>query len=225
MKKFKWMFLLVVFLFSFVSAAWGAPVCVPGTLADYFVPGFSCSIGDTLFSDFANLEIPGSATPIAPSGVMVNPLNDLNGPGFEFVVNKTAQAGEFFDVSIGYLVSNNTFSGVTLSMAGSSATGNGAVTTIEDIFYAGNLSATLILFAIEGDEFTFDQLTFAPVTSIGVIKDIGIDGGPGGTGQLVSATNQFTVEAPTAIPEPATILLVAAGLGYLGIRRRRFRLH
>jgi hypothetical protein len=232
MKMFKSMFLLVfllaVFLFSFSFAAQGAPICMPGTLDAYIGLGSTgCQIGTTQFSDFASLEIPSAATQIDPSAVLVSPVNDLNGPGLEFVLNQTADAGEFFDVRFGYNVSNNTFSGITLFLTGPFATGDGVVTTIEEIwpgapfdpFYINPASSTIIVFAIEGINDTFEQLTFPPVTSIGVIKDIGVDGGLTGTGTLLSATNQFTVSQP--IPEPATILLVAAGLGYLGIYRRR----
>lgn len=227
MKRFGLAFLLAFFLFSSVSAAWGA-LCLPGTLTEYIGLGSTgCEFGGILFSDFASLEIPFPATQIDPEKVIVNPLNNLNGPGleFEFLVDQTALAGEFFDVRIGYLVSNNTFSGITASMTGASATGDGAVTTIEDI-WPGEVfnpdssgTSTVILFAIDGEQYSFEQLTFASVDSIGVIKDIGVDGGLAGTGTLSSATNQFTVSQP--IPEPATVLLLATGLGCLGICRRR----
>jgi len=108
-----------------------------------------------------NLEIPGpSKHQSLHINVVVNPLNGLNGPGLEFVVNKTALAGQFFDVRIGYLVSNNTFSGITLSMTGSSATGDGAVTTIEEVWPDGpsilclQEVSNLIVFDIEADKDT-----------------------------------------------------------------------
>jgi hypothetical protein len=222
MKRFASMFLGAVFFLSFASAAWGAQ-CLPGTLYGYINFGSAgCTIGSTLFSDFASLGIPNGAVQIDPSAVDVIPLNGSNGPGLTFIVDTTASAGDFFDVMIGYLVSNSTFSGITLSMTGSSVTGDGSVTTIEDICLGGafggtcgGILSTLILFDIVGENDTVEQLTFPSVTSIGVIKDIGIDGGPSGTGSLQSVTNEFTVQ------EPATIMLVAAGLGYLGICRRR----
>ena len=226
MKGFGSTFLLAAFLLFSVSTASGAPVCVSDTLGGFIGLGSTgCDFGGVLFSDFASLEIPSSATQIDPGAVTVNPVNTPNGPGLEFVVDQTADAGESFDVRVGYLVSGNTFGGITLSMTGASAIGDGAVTTIEDIWpgafydpYASGASV-LILFAIDGDEDTYEQLSFAPVTNIGLIKDIGVDGGLQGAGGLYSATNQFTVETPVAIPESATILFLATGLGSLGIRR------
>jgi hypothetical protein len=208
--------------------------CSTGTLADYIALGSSgCDVDSVLFSDFTPLDVPAAAIQISPDDVTVNPLNALYGPGLEFVVDQIAGAGEFFDIRIGYLVSNGLFNGITLSMTGSSAVDDAAVTTIEDIWLGapfdpfGFGDSTLIVFEIEGDSDTFEQDIFSPVTSIGVIKDIGVDGGLFGQGSLYSASNQFSVEVQAA-PEPSTSLLVSIGFGCaallywsLGFRNRR----
>ncbi|MEJ7712716.1 MAG: PEP-CTERM sorting domain-containing protein [Pyrinomonadaceae bacterium] len=71
----------------------------------------------------------------------------------------------------------------------------------------------LILFQISDDAETMAQLTFPPVNRIGVVTDIAIDGGQNGSGSLGSVTAQFQSAQP--IPEPATIVLLASGLGGL----------
>ena len=219
--------LICVFLLAGTASA---DPCPTDTLPTYIGLGTGgCSIGPVQFSGFVSLPIPGFATQIQPADVQVVPINIGLNPGLEFQVNTSAGPGEFLDIVIGYLVSGPLLSQGMLSMTGAAATGDGAVTVIEDFCLGGTFDPdgptgctgttnNLILFAIEGDSLTTDQLLFAPVSQINVIKDIGVDGGLLGTATLASASNQYTI-----IPEPGTLALVGSGLAAAGLLRRRGR--
>ena len=66
-------------------------------------------------------------------------------------------------------------------------------------------------------------LTFAAQTSISVLKDIDVNGGPGGgsgdKAQINGVINQF---GPAVVPEPGTYLLSAIGLGLLFLGKRKY---
>ena len=83
---------------------------------------------------------------------------------------------------------------------------------------------TLIAFDIGVDAQLLDSTTFAPVSLLDVVNDIGVDGGLDGGASLTGASNRFTVaSASGAVPEPAAFLLVALGLLVLRFATRCHR--
>ena len=208
-----------------------ASSCLPDTLANYLALT-SCNIDSAEFSDFEPLAGQKFATAIDPALIQVTPLG---GPsvGFLFTVNQDAGAGDLFESIFSYTASVGTFSTAALSMAGATATGDGVVTTVEDVcvgsFFFPDLTGcpagdqrTNIVFAIDLDNDLDESAGFPPNTFLNVVNDLTIDGGILGTASVASFTNTFTVApAQTEVPEPATGLLLAAGLGAVWRRARR----
>jgi hypothetical protein len=182
-----------------------------------------CTVGGNQFANFTTLGVSTGATPISPNNITVNLLNGPSGPGLVFQLNLSAGPGQVFETLIAYQVTGAPLIGNTLSITGASATGDGAVTAVEDKCLNGTFGSgvsgctgtprTLIVFATEFDSLLSDQLTFGAVPRISVVTDIVIDGGPVGTAALSgSVTNQFRTGANQPVPEPATLLLFGSGL-------------
>lgn len=205
-----------------------AAACAPGSLQDYIDLGAGCTIGALTFSDFVELSPPAGATPISPTTITVTPLADSSNAGFVFGVGVVAVAGQFFDAFFGFLVTDSLV-GASLAMDGAAATGDGAVTVVEDLCAGGVFSglacsgdpSTMIVFAVEGDSQTTENSSFPSVALLGVLADIGVDGGVIGTGALETVTLRFETGVTTAVPEPPSfVLFAAAGIAAWFSRRR-----
>lgn len=209
-----------------------ATPCAMGSLTSYIDLGSTgCTVGDSLFSEFFTLALPTGATGVSTDDILVNPLTGLSIFGLEFQVNFSAGPGELVEALIAYQVTNTAFSAALLSMAGSAVDADGAVTAVEDLCLGGILffpgacfggiaANPLIVFDIGLDSETSAQLSFAPSGLIGVVLDIGVDGGLGGSGSLASATTQFETQS-LAVPEPPSAWLALAGICGLGLLRSR----
>jgi hypothetical protein len=222
---------LLVLLAVLSPTAASAGLCVPDSLAGYILlGGTGCTIGNALFSQFATFAPPGFATEIDADNIAVTPLDLASGPGLQFAVNATAGPGEVLQALFGYQASGMTFVGNRLSIAGTQVTPDGVVTVVENkclggVFDPDPTTCTetpdaLIVFDLGVDAELEALVAFGGVALIGVVNDVVIDGGLGGSAELASATNQFS-----AVPEPATGLLLAAGaaLGALRLRRPAWR--
>lgn len=208
---------LAVFTFGFIINADALP-CAPNNLSGYIGLGSAgCTIGHVLFSDFNSLDVLSGATQLDPSDIDISPLNVLSNPGFNFVLNMNAGLGESKEILIGYIVSGGVFTGNTLSMTGSTVSGDGAVTVIEDKCLEGDfgpdgvtgcngIPRNQIVFDIGIEADLFQKMSFGPVSRINVVNDIVADGGVGGASSLLSVTNQFN-----AVPEPSTLALILFG--------------
>jgi hypothetical protein len=224
--------LLVALLALTRTIAFAAPACLPGSLQDYINlgPG-GCSIGDAQFFDFVDLGPLSGATPVLPDAVAVIPFGGPYNAGFDFALGVAAGPGEFLESRFSYTLQTlfPMVGGASLGMAGSSATGDGVTTVVEDfclgeafIFdfcFAG--TSTLIVFDIGTDQSLSQQLGLPLLTTVGMMKDIAVDGGLSGSASVATVRNQFSL-----VPEPDSVLTM--GLGLLAIacfvaRRRRVR--
>ena len=235
MKKI--LFALVFALQSLVGATATAAPCTTSSLAAYVGLGASgCSIGSFLFSDFALLASPAGSIPFPSIGV--SPFSGTPGViGLDFRVGASAGPGVFFDNLISYRVTGlgASINGASLFITGSSSSGDGAVTAVENLCIAGlftgvdgvsgcsGMPRDLIVVDFGGSADPPVSLAFLSAAALAVVTDIGVDGGTDGTGALAFASNRFLVApAVGVVPEPSSVLLMAAGLfalfGYRWVR-------
>jgi hypothetical protein len=204
-----------------------AAPCAADTLAGYVALGAGgCEIGSTSFQSFGVLEVPFGALEIDPADVLVTPLvDDPLRPGLSFVLAAAATANELLEVLVAYQVAAPLLRGAEVALDGSSVSGDGAVTAIEDVCIGGvfdpdgptgctGLDEALIAFDVGFDAEPSVTLLFEDASLLAVVKDIAVDGGLEGAASLAGVTNRFLV------PEPATALLLAVGLAALGCRSR-----
>jgi hypothetical protein len=210
--------------------------CPAGTLQDYINFGSDgCILGSALFYNFMDsssfLTTPG-ATEITGGSIQVIPFSGGLSPGLEFQVNATAGAGELLQARVSYTVGLPgpplTFD---LGMTGSSAVPDGVTTVVTEVCPGGVIdfigcfdpntfdllpTQALILFDIGIDASLAESLLLPPLTTLGVLNDIVIDGGLAGSAAIGSATNQFSV-----VPEPGTFWSLSAVLACVWLRSRR----
>ena len=234
MKKF--LFSLILVVQSLLGAQALAAPCTMSTLTAYVGLGSGgCTIGNFKFSDFGLLQQPTGS--VRFSAVSVTPVAvGTTAVGLDFGVNASASAGMLFEDLISYRITGigASLNGASLFFTGSSTTGDGAVTVVENLCIGGlflgadgvsgcSTPRDLIVANSGGSADPPISLAFLPAALLAVVTDIAVDGGTGGFASLVSASNRFQIAAINAVPEPAGFLLVIAGLfGLWASRAARF---
>ena len=218
-------FLFVILLASKTSAA----TCTNGSLATYVGLGSAgCTIGSNTLSNFTIEPGSNGATAISPGLINIMPLGGSADPGITIMVEKSA-AGNIFEAIFNYTISGNGYKSETYTLAGSSETGGGGVTGVQNncaggVFSSGGVSgcsgvsgSLLTLDGIQNqDSGSFDTPFFLSVTD-----DFTIDG-TGGTAAAGTLTDRFSA---VAVPEPASIVfstlafVLASGLLFLRGRK------
>jgi hypothetical protein len=203
------------------------PVCpTTGTYATLQSLG-SCTIGDKDFSGFTYSDSAVGAVPVAPSDLTYTVMD--SGPsaiGFLFGVALTAGPSAVNDLGVGYTVTGSDITDATVTMAGL-AIGAGSSATIAETICPGHTvagcssSLPLSTYAIGGGPSKMtDTVTFGGVSTLGVLKDVDVLGGPG-TGFASISLFTDTVSQGTTAPEPGFYGLLAAGMGAILMFARR----
>ena len=212
--------LLALVLSALAGAIAGAAplACILETLKNYDVPGFTCTEGGLLFSDFSFTH--SGSVALDDSAVEVVPLGD----GFDFDAPFTAGAGMNLDVILRYTVralNGSFFTSDTLAMAGFGVSGTGAIDIAETIcvgapFTAGGVCPTSVamlnVFDNSGGFQASSSVTFgSSPTVLGATKDIAIAGGNGSASTSL-VDNQISQFSAPPVSEPGTWIMMGGGV-------------
>jgi len=233
-KKFAIGLLLGVFLTSFAMVGSAGATTIT---MDSFV-GSTLLMGDkVLVGIAASVGYVGTATPIALSNFTLTTFPiPANNPGFTMTSMPLAvEALGSQDLTMSFVVATLPASGMLIDDVSVSMVGGVvgprptlASATIEESVYTANptLGGTLLgsmsIGATGTSSILSGSISFAPVSSIFVIKNISVngDGTNGGAANISQVTQQFS-QVP--VPIPGSLLFFAPGLlGLLGLRKRFF---
>lgn len=223
--------LLLVGLMLVMSSLGWAGACTADSLQTYLTGSNStCSIDDKTFSTFGYSSTgSGGASAVPASGVNVIPCLGNTGAsqcvlympageeGFIFTGSWSAPvSGESLDAAITYKITTTGSIVDALNLFGGfGGSGTGGATVDET---ASAFPGSLHLVFPPGTT-SSDSITFAPVSSVIVTKDIAVTAGTSGSGSLSFVENGWS-----QIPEPRTVSLLAIGLlGLMGMARRRLK--
>jgi hypothetical protein len=226
--------LAVVLAFAVVGFAQGT--CASGTMAQYIVTGFSCSINDQTYSDFMyNGESNPPGFQVMAGSVDVTPITTPGNPGFEFTApwGVSTSGGIISQDSLFQynVMSTSPMTDLSLSIAGVGFSGTGSINLDETACLgavlpacSGGTTVTLSVFANSTGQQLFDQVNFAGVNLISVSKDLLVSSGTNGSAEVSEVTDQFS-ESSSTVPEPGTLGMLGAGvLAVAGFARRKFNL-
>jgi hypothetical protein len=225
--------LLTVFgLATTAMTAFATPACPDGgTLDTFLASGYSCQIGNAIFSNFTYVSSAfGGALAVPSNGITVDTLGPAGSGasisnssiGLEFNAGWNALAGQTSDSDIGFTV---TLLGGTMTIEDfglaqvSGVLPNGSATVVEN--GCGPAPCTPAELAV----MTFDyggnntqrvaDTMFAPLGSVTVSKDISVTGGTTGSAHLSLVSDTFS-----QVPEPMSLGFLGGGLALLGVARR-----
>jgi hypothetical protein len=188
--------------------AW-ASTCVLGSVATYEAVGFTCSVGGVTFSNISVSTITGGSGTVNLGNFTPFTIGGESGLSLNYDAETGSTPGSIADVAWTYNVAGNLLDDAFAEVAGN-VTGTGSIVLSEILSNGVSLS-------LSGPGST--TATFAPISTLFVIKDQNDFAGTAGSATTSILTNAFSV---TTTPIPGALPLFATGLfGLWGLRRKR----
>jgi hypothetical protein len=174
--------------------------------------------------------VAGTAAPLpSTTDVKVWTIDDGTNTGLKFQGPFAASAGLTLDAAISFLIKASSITGEALAMTGFGQSGNGSVRVAESLCVGaayqsngacGGTSKSLEVFDSASGVKSFDSTTFASVTTVGVVKNIIIEGGTTAGSDAGVSFVLNTVTPPggggtpggSPVPEPGSLMLLGSGL-------------
>jgi hypothetical protein len=251
MKKF--VILLTLFVSLGAASAWATSACpdVSTSLTTYLATGFSCEIGDKIFSNFSYSSTSmGGALALGSGAVDVETLGSLSGTdpaefananiGLAFDAGWAASAtcfgmtctGAETDSKIGFVVTviggaNMAITDAAVAETSGGASGAGSSASVSEGGCSGAPCTTSqwgVLSFITPGNYTnaASETMFSATGSVQVLKDITVTAAGVINGEATLSEVQDTFsQSPTSVPEPATMALAGAALCGIAVVRRR----
>jgi hypothetical protein len=209
-----------------------------GNLSAFLGAGYSCQIGDKVFSNFTYTDSAvGGAVAVPATGVTVDTLGPTTGSnpasiananiGLQFNAGWDANAGQVTDSDIGFTVTVVGGGSMLIEDLGLAQVAGVAPNGSASVAEAGcgpapctpGVLSVLTFNNGSSNTATAETLISTPVGSVTVSKDISASGGTTGFANLSLVSDTFS---QTSVPEPASLILFGSVLaGVCGIVRRR----
>jgi hypothetical protein len=212
----------------FTAAAIPVPPCSDNVTDNgslYFGGGYTCQIGDKIFSNFTyTSSAGGGAVAIDKSAVTVDAIattgTSVTGPdiGLQFNAGWSASAGQVTDAAIGFTVTVVNGAGMAITDLGLAELG--AATTpgsasVAELACSSSPSCnpltgqyTLLTLTNHTPPQTSQEVLVTATGSINVAKDISVTGGANGTNGFATLSLVQDTFSQSPVPEPRTVSLL-----------------
>jgi uncharacterized protein (TIGR03437 family) len=205
------------------SQMMSAAPCAPGTLASYIALGAAgCTIGNNTLANFTQGSALGGTVNIPPSNLKIVPAGGNANPGIIVTGNVTAASGQVFSTLINYTISGSTYTTDAVTLSNTTATGNGAVTDIQNYCPNGNFQAPTFVAQCSGAAGPGSPLLVIgngdatanfSATTLGITHNLVIDGGLTGTASGAVIVDQFGTSGNSA----QSVITSVSGANWLPI--------